>query len=70
VNGSSIRRIFEKGNLDEGVSIMSIVAEYRRCPKCGRIYSFNPDVGKFACPYCGRSAFQWLSEITKKGKKS
>lgn len=32
---------------------MSIIAEYRRCLKCGKIYSFNPDVGHFGCPNCG-----------------
>ena len=31
---------------------MSLVADWRICPKCKRKYSFNPDVGNFTCPYC------------------
>ena len=25
---------------------------YKKCPKCKRRYSWNPDVGKMCCPYC------------------
>ena len=32
---------------------MSIIADYRHCPKCGELWSFNPDVGRFCCPRCG-----------------
>lgn len=32
---------------------MSIVADYHRCPKCGKVWSFNPDVGHDRCPRCG-----------------
>jgi len=32
---------------------MSIVMELRKCPACGRTYSYNPDVGRFNCPHCG-----------------
>ncbi|MBQ0100298.1 MAG: hypothetical protein KBS39_02175 [Lachnospiraceae bacterium] len=31
---------------------MSLLPEKRKCPKCGKIYSFNPDVGKIFCPNC------------------
>ncbi len=31
---------------------MSFVAEKKKCSKCGRLYSWNPDVGKIQCPYC------------------
>ena len=31
---------------------MSIVPEYRKCKKCGKLYSFNPDVGQMRCPNC------------------
>lgn len=47
---------------------MSIIAEYRRCLKCGRIYSFNPDIGKFFCPVCGPSGFSWIVGKPKKKK--
>lgn len=32
---------------------MTMMPIYKRCPKCKRNYSFNPDVGKMLCPYCG-----------------
>ncbi|MBO5351771.1 MAG: hypothetical protein J6J42_12885 [Lachnospiraceae bacterium] len=32
---------------------MSIIMEIRKCPSCGKRYSWNPDVGKMKCPYCG-----------------
>ena len=33
---------------------MSILPMKRKCPKCGKSISFNPDVGKLAliCPKC------------------
>lgn len=31
---------------------MSFVAEKKKCSKCGRLYSWNPDVGKIQCPCC------------------
>lgn len=33
---------------------MTLVPEYKTCPKCHRKYSWNPDVGKMFCPHCGR----------------
>ncbi len=26
---------------------------YKKCPRCGKPYSWNPDVGKMSCPKCG-----------------
>ncbi len=37
---------------------MSLIPMYRRCPRCGRIYSYNPDVGQLSCPNCGLSFLQ------------
>lgn len=48
---------------------MSIRAVYHRCPKCGRHYPFNPDVGRFGCPFCGPTTVQWIDKILKKPKK-
>ena len=31
---------------------MTMVPMYKKCPKCKRRYSWNPDVGKMCCPYC------------------
>lgn len=32
---------------------MSLLPEKRQCSQCGKIYSWNPDVGKTKCPRCG-----------------
>lgn len=37
---------------------MSFVAEKKKCSKCGRLYSWNPDVGKIQCPYCKKKREQ------------
>ena len=34
-------------------NVMTMVREWKTCPKCGKKYSWNPDVGQFRCPYCG-----------------
>lgn len=31
---------------------MSLLQEYKTCPKCHRKYSWNPDIGQLNCPYC------------------
>ena len=32
---------------------MSMIMEMRKCPKCKKEYSFNPDIGKgLFCPHC------------------
>ncbi|MBO4415367.1 MAG: hypothetical protein J5824_05230 [Lachnospiraceae bacterium] len=42
-----------KGIISGGYA-MSIVPMWKRCPKCHKKYSFNPDVGQLGCPNCGR----------------
>lgn len=32
---------------------MTMVPMYKTCSRCKRKYSWNPDVGKMWCPYCG-----------------
>ena len=33
---------------------MTIVRMTKKCPKCKKEYTYNPDVGKgFFCPHCG-----------------
>ena len=32
---------------------MTVMPMYKRCPKCKRRYSWNPDAGNMWCPYCG-----------------
>lgn len=45
---------------------------YKMCPKCKRMYSWNPDVGKMYCPRCGSMGAQGIKlllDILKKRKK-
>lgn len=38
---------------------MTLVPEFKICPKCKKRYSWNPDVGEIWCPKCGPiGAFQ------------
>lgn len=32
---------------------MSLLPMMVKCPKCGKKFSYNPDVGKMMCPKCG-----------------
>lgn len=32
---------------------MTMLPMYKKCSRCKRKYSWNPDVGKMWCPYCG-----------------
>lgn len=52
---------------------MTMVPMYKKCPRCKRKYSWNPDVGKTWCPYCGlqgipRARDLSLKKIKKKEK--
>lgn len=31
---------------------MSLLPNWKTCPKCHKKYSLNPDVGHFFCPHC------------------
>jgi len=32
---------------------MTMVPMFKKCPRCKRRYSWNPDVGQMWCPHCG-----------------
>ena len=32
---------------------MTLAPMFKVCPKCKKIYSWNPDVGRIICPRCG-----------------
>lgn len=32
---------------------MTLIPIYKTCLKCKIVYTWNPDVGRFGCPYCG-----------------
>ena len=29
-----------------------MMPQWKRCPRCGKLYDWNPDVGVMKCPYC------------------
>lgn len=31
---------------------MTLLPMWKKCPKCHKKYDWNPDVGRFFCPYC------------------
>ncbi len=35
---------------------MSTMEQFKLCPKCKKLYSWNPSVGSMWCPACGPSA--------------
>ena len=37
---------------------MTLVPMKKRCPNCGKMYSFNPDVGMWRCPRCVSSGLE------------
>lgn len=50
---------------------MTMVPMWKTCPKCHRKYDWNPDVGKFNCPYChglGTPGMNILKKIFGKKK--
>ena len=47
---------------------MSLQPEKRKCFICGRIYNFNPNVGKILCPYCKTDKNKHLT-LKQKGEK-
>ena len=56
---------------------MTMLPIWKKCPLCGKKYSWNPDVGKMWCPQCGIMGapgagdipFKKLSDIFKKKDK-
>lgn len=31
---------------------MTMMPMYKKCHVCGKMYNWNPDVGRVYCPYC------------------
>ncbi len=44
---------------------MTMMPVYKKCPRCNRKYSWNPDVGKMWCPNCGPSGVSEERDIPK-----
>ena len=38
---------------EKGDDFMTMVPMYKKCQRCNKMYSWNPDVGKMWCPTCG-----------------
>lgn len=51
---------------------MTIVPDFKKCPVCHKRYSWNPDVGRFFCPYCGGIGLKTAKDGIKNlfGKKN
>ena len=47
---------------------MTIVPMFKKCPKCKKKYSWNPDVGHMWCPNCGPFSMPGAGDIPWKGK--
>ncbi len=48
---------------------MTMMPIYKICARCKRRYSWNPDVGKMWCPYCGPLGTLGGGDIPWKKKK-
>lgn len=45
---------------------MSIRTISQTCCQCGRVYDFNPSVGKYRCPHCaGKSSGMTIGGIRR-----
>lgn len=42
---------------------MTIRADIRHCKKCGNMWSWNPDVGNFKCPYCTKKEMEQVKGL-------
>ncbi|MCD7826048.1 MAG: hypothetical protein LUH14_08820 [Clostridiaceae bacterium] len=42
---------------------MTMLPMYKKCRKCGRRYSWNPDVGNIWCPKCGPTSMLGTGDI-------
>lgn len=42
---------------------MTMMPMYKTCSKCKRKYSWNPDVGRMLCPYCGQLSVSGAEDI-------
>lgn len=47
---------------------MTLVPVYKKCPRCKKKYSWNPDVGHMWCPTCGPESLAGAGDIPKKDK--
>ena len=44
---------------------MTLVPVYKKCPKCKKKYSWNPDVGHMWCPTCGPASLPGAGDIPR-----
>ena len=42
-----------------------MMPQWKRCPRCGKRYDWNPDVGVFKCPYCMEKDLKRVEKIKK-----
>lgn len=46
---------------------MTMIPVMKKCPKCKKKYSWNPDVGKLWCPTCGPLSMPGAGDIPSGG---
>lgn len=39
---------------------MTIMPQWKICPRCHKTYDWNPDVGVIGCPYCIEKNMKYL----------
>lgn len=49
----------------EGWCIMTIMPQWKICPRCHKPYDWNPDVGVMRCPNCMKNDMKKLEKLKK-----
>ena len=42
---------------------MTIMPQWKICPRCHKRYDWNPDVGVMGCPYCMEKDMKQLKKV-------
>ena len=44
---------------------MTIMPHWKICPRCHKLYDWNPDVGVISCPYCMEKDMKLVKKLKK-----
>ena len=44
---------------------MTIMPHWKTCPRCHRMYDWNPDVRVMSCPYCMEKDIELVNKLKK-----
>lgn len=42
---------------------MRLIEKYHKCPRCGSMFTWNPDIGKNICSKCGQYVIPGMGEL-------